>query len=204
MARYTGPRSKISRRHNAPIFGPSKSYDRRASFPPGVHGNKGRRKLSDYALALSEKQKLRYAYGVMESQFEKYYHQALKGKGITGEKLLQYLELRLDNIVFRLGIAVSRRLARQMVSHGHIRVNGKKVTIPSFHSRVGDVIEVKDGPKSRQLATKGLEYTQVLPIPPWLVLEREAFKGTVARIPTREDIQPIANEQLVVELYSKA
>lgn len=204
MARYTGPRSKISRRHNAPIFGPSKSYDRRSSFPPGVHGNKGRRKLSDYALALSEKQKLRFSYGIMEKQFEKYYLQALKGKGITGEKLLQYLELRLDNVVFRLGMAISRRLARQIVNHGHIRVNGVKCSIASRQCKPGDVIEVKESPKSRQLATKGLEYTQVTPLPAWVTLQKEAFKGTVVRVPTKEDIQPIANEQLVVELYSKA
>jgi len=204
MARYTGPRSKISRRHNAPIFGPSKSYDRRSSFPPGVHGNKGRRKLSDYALALSEKQKLRFSYGIMEKQFEKYYKSALKGKGITGEKLLQYLELRLDNIVFRLGMAISRRLARQMVTHGHIRVNGVKCSIASRQCRAGDIIEVRESPKSRQLATRGLEYTQVAPLPAWLTLQKEVFKGTVVRVPTKEDIQPIANEQLVVELYSKA
>lgn len=202
MARYTGPRSKISRRFSTPIFGPCKALDRR-NYPPGIHGNKGRRKQSDYAVALGEKQKFKYMYGVMERQFRRYYQLALKRKGITGENLLQLLELRLDNVVFRLGFSTTRRFARQMVNHGHIRVNEKKVTISSYECKPGDVIEVRDHSKSRQMATNSLEASQIQPVPDWLSLQKDVFKGTVARVPTHEDIAPVANEQLVVELYSK-
>jgi small subunit ribosomal protein S4 len=203
MARYTGPRSKVSRRFGIPIFGTSKALERR-NYPPGVHGNKGRRKQTDYAVALGEKQKLKMAYGVLERQFRRYYEIALKKRGITGETLLQLLETRADNIVYRLGFATTRRLARQMVTHGHIRINGKKVSIPSYNCKQSDVIEVKDNPKSRQMAHRSLEASQLQPVPDWLSLQKESFKGTIARIPTREEIAPIANEQLVVELYSRS
>lgn len=203
MARYTGPRSKISRRFGTPIFGPSKALERR-NYPPGVHGAKGRRKKSDYAVALGEKQKLRYTYGLMERQFRRYYEQALNKRGVTGENMLQLLELRLDNIVFRLGFAKTRRLARQMVTHGHIFVNGNKVSIASYSCKPGDIVSVKDSPKSRQMATLNLEASQLSPVPDWLSLQKEAFKGTVARVPTREEIAPVANEQLIVELYSRS
>ena len=203
MARYTGPRSKVSRRFGIPIFGPSKALERRA-YPPGVHGPKGRRKQSDYAVALGEKQKLRMTYGLMEKQFRLYYETALRKRGITGVTLLQLLEGRLDNIVFRLGLAISRRYARQMVTHGHIKVNGRKVSIPGYQCKVGDIVEVRENPKSRAMATKSLEASQLQPVPEWLSLQKEAFKGTVNRIPTREEINPVANEQLVVELYSRS
>ncbi|MFH1067047.1 MAG: 30S ribosomal protein S4 [bacterium] len=203
MARYTGPRSRISRRFGTPLFGPSKALERR-NYPPGVHGAKGRRKKSDYAVALGEKQKLRYMYGLMERQFRRYYEQALNKRGITGENLLQLLELRLDNVVFRLGFAKTRRLARQMATHGHILVNDRKVTIPSYSCKAGDVISVKETPKARQMATLNLEASQLAPMADWLSLQKEAFKGTVARVPTREEIAPVANEQLVVELYSRS
>ncbi|NCW27263.1 30S ribosomal protein S4 [bacterium] len=203
MARYTGPRDKINRRFGQPIFGASKALERR-NFPPGVHGAKGRRKQSDYAVALGEKQKMKYGYGLLEKQFRRYYQKAVQSRGVTGEKMLQLLETRLDTLVDRLGFSATRRGARQMVTHGHIAVNGRKVTIPSYACRTGDVIEVREHPKSRQLGTKGLETTQIRPVPDWLTLNKEQFKGTLTRIPTREELSPVANEQLVVELYSRS
>jgi len=203
MARYTGPRDKINRRFGQPIFGASKALERR-NFPPGVHGAKGRRKQSDYAVALGEKQKMKYGYGLLEKQFRRVYQKAIQSRGVTGEKMLQLLETRLDTLVDRLGFSATRRGARQMVSHGHINVNGRRVSIPSYSCRPGDVIEVRDNPKSRQLGTKGLETTQIRPLPDWLTLNKDAFKGTLTRIPTREELTPVANEQLVVELYSRS
>ena len=203
MARYTGPRDKINRRFGQPIFGASKALERR-NFPPGVHGAKGRRKQSDYAVALGEKQKMKYGYGLLEKQFRRVYQKAMQSRGVTGEKMLQLLETRLDTLVDRLGFSATRRGARQMVNHGHINVNGRRVSIPSFTCRPGDVIEVRDNPKSRQLGTKGLETTQIRPLPDWLTLNKDAFKGTLTRIPTREELTPVANEQLVVELYSRS
>ena len=155
MARYTGSRDKINRRFGQPIFGPSKALERR-NFPPGVHGAKGRRKQSDYAIAMGEKQKMKYSYGILEKQFRLYYQKAVQSRGVTGEKMLQLLETRLDSIVDHLGFSATRRSSRQMVSHGHISVNGKKVTIPSYGCRTGVVIEVRENPKSRQLGTRGL------------------------------------------------
>jgi len=203
MARYTGPRDKINRRFGQPIFGASKALERR-NFPPGVHGAKGRRKQSDYAVALGEKQKMKYGYGLLEKQFRRVYQKAMQSRGVTGEKMLQILETRLDTLVDRLGFSATRRGARQMVTHGHINVNGRRVSIPSFSCRAGDVIEVRDNPKSRQLGSRGLETTQIRPLPDWLTLNKDAFKGTLNRIPTREELTPVANEQLVVELYSRS
>lgn len=202
MARYTGPRSKKSRRYGVPLFGPSKALERK-NYPPGVHGDKGRRKVSEYAVALGEKQKLRLMYGLLERQFRRYFEVALQKRGITGETLLQLLETRLDNVVFRLGFANSRRAARQMVSHGHIRVNNRKVSIASYSTKPGDVIEIRNSAVTRQLATRSLESLQVAPVPEWLTLDKEHFKGEVKRIPSKEEIAPIVNEQLVVELYSR-
>src|SRR5271170_8470618 len=150
MARYTGPRTKKSRRYGVPLFGPHKALERR-NYPPGMHGDKGRRKQSEYATALGEKQKLRLMYGLLEKQFRRYYEIALQRRGVTGETLLQLLETRLDNIVFRLGFANSRSAARQMVSHGHVAVNGRKVDISSFNVKPGDTIVIKDKPGSRRL-----------------------------------------------------
>ncbi|TAL00166.1 MAG: 30S ribosomal protein S4 [Verrucomicrobia bacterium] len=202
MARYTGPRVRISRRFGVPIFGPSKYLERR-NYGPGVHGPKSRRKTTDYGLGLIEKQKLRYYYGLMEKQFRGVYEKALKRRGVTGEQMLQILETRLDNVVFHLGLASTRAAARQMVAHGHITVNGKKVNVPSCALRVNDVIEAKNTTVSRQLATKNLELSTSRAVPDWLLLDKETFKGTVMRIPTREEINPIANEQAVVEFYSR-
>jgi small subunit ribosomal protein S4 len=202
MARYTGPRVRISRRFGVPIFGPSKYLERR-NYGPGVHGPKSRRKHTDYGLGLIEKQKLRYYYGLMERQFRGVYEKALKRRGVTGEQMLQILETRLDNVVFHLGFANTRAAARQMVSHGHITVNGRKVDVPSFGLKVNDAIVVKSSNVSRQLATKNLEIATSRAVPDWLSLSKEEFKGTIMRIPTRDEIQPIANEQAVVEFYSR-
>jgi small subunit ribosomal protein S4 len=203
MARYTGPKSKISRRYGVALFGPSKALERK-NYPPGMHGPKGsRRKRSDYSAALAEKQKLRFQYGLMERQFRRYFESALRKRGVTGETLLQMLETRLDNVVYRLGFANSRNAARQMVSHGHVTVNNRKVNISSFNLRSGDIIVVKDRPASRRLAIRNLELTQIQPVPDWLVVDKDQFQGKVMRIPSREEIAPIVNEQLVVELYSR-
>jgi small subunit ribosomal protein S4 len=202
MARYTGPRVRISRRFGLPIFGPTKYLERR-NYGPGVHGPKSRRKVTDYGAGLIEKQKLRYYYGLMERQFRGVYEKALKRRGVTGEQMLQILETRLDNVVYHLGLANTRAAARQMVSHGHITVNGRKVNVPSFSLRVNDIVAVKNTTVSRQLATKNLETATSRAVPDWLSLSKEEFKCTVMRIPTRDEINPIANEQAVVEFYSR-
>jgi small subunit ribosomal protein S4 len=184
------------------MFGPDKYLERR-NYGPGVHGPKSRRKHTDYGLGLIEKQKLRYFYGLMERQFRGVYERALKRRGVTGEQMLQILETRLDNVVYHLGFAITRAAARQMVSHGHVKVNGRKVNVPSFALKVNDVIEVRESNVSRQLATKNLELATSKVVPDWMTLNKEAFKGTVMRVPTRDEIQPIANEQAVVEFYSR-
>ncbi len=203
MARFTGPKTKVARRYGVPLFGPSKALERK-NYPPGMHGPKGsRRKQSEYAIALGEKQKLRYQYGLLERQFRRYFQTALARRGVTGETLLQLLETRLDNVVYRLGFANTRRGARQLVSHGHVAVNNRKVNISSYNVKPGDTVTVRDNPKSRQLASRFLELTQIHQVPVWLTLNRDAFSGQVARIPSREEIAPIVNEQLIVELYSR-
>jgi small subunit ribosomal protein S4 len=202
MARYTGPRVRISRRFGIPIFGPTKYLERR-NYGPGVHGPKSRRKTTEYGEGLIEKQKLKYYYGLLERQFRGVYEKALRRRGVTGEHMLQILETRLDNVVFHLGFANTRAAARQMVGHGHVLVNGRKANIPSYALKVNDVIGVKNNNVARQLATKNLEVAASRAVPDWLSLNKEEFKGTVMRIPTREEIQPIANEQAVVEFYSR-
>jgi small subunit ribosomal protein S4 len=202
MARYTGPRTRISRRFGIPMFGPDKYLERR-NYGPGVHGPKSRRKHTDYGLGLIEKQKLRYFYGLMERQFRGVYEKALKRRGVTGEQMLQILETRLDNVVYLLGFALTRAAARQMVCHGHVKVNGRKVNVPSFGLKVNDVVEVRESNVSRQLASKNLEQGTSRVVPDWLSLAKDTFKGTILRIPTREEIHPIANEQAVVEFYSR-
>ena len=202
MARYTGPRVRISRRFGTPIFGPSK-YLERKNYGPGMHGPKSRRKHTEYALGLIEKQKLRYYYGLLERQFRGVYQRALKKRGVTGETMLQILEMRLDNVMFHLGFGNTRAAARQMVGHGHVKVNGRKVNIPSYALKVNDVVEIRDSSVSRQMGTRNLESSTSRAVPDWLSLNRDAFKGTVLRVPSRDDIQPIANEQAVVEFYSR-
>lgn len=204
MARYTGPKDKVARRYGVALFGPTK-YLERKNYPPGQHGPKGsRRKASEYSVALGEKQKLRYQYGLLERQFRRYFEIASQRRGVTGEILLQLLETRLDNVVYRLGFANSRNAARQMVAHGHIAVNGTKTDISSYICQTGDVISVRERDNSRRLATKNMELTSITPVPDWLSVNKDQFNGSVARIPTRVEIAPIVNEQLIVELYSKA
>ena len=202
MARYTGPRVRISRRFGLPIFGPTKYLERR-NYGPGVHGPKSRRKHTDYGLGLIEKQKLRYYYGLLERQFRGVYEKALRRRGVTGEQMLQILETRLDNVVFHLGFANTRAAARQMVTHGHVTVNGRKAAIPSHALKVNDVISIKNHNVSKQLATKGLEVSASRAVPDWMSLDKDNLKGVVMRIPTREEIKPIANEQAIVEFYSR-
>jgi small subunit ribosomal protein S4 len=202
MARYTGPRVRISRRFGIPIFGPTKYLERR-NYGPGVHGPKSRRKTTEYGEGLNEKQKLRYYYGLMEKQFRGVYEKAKNRRGVTGETMLQILETRLDNVVFHLGFGNTRAAARQLVNHGHVTVNGRKAAIASFALKVNDVVCIKKHNVSRQLATKNLEVSASRAVPDWLSLNKEEFKGVVMRIPTRDEIQPIANEQAVVEFYSR-
>ncbi|MCC7374248.1 MAG: 30S ribosomal protein S4 [Verrucomicrobiales bacterium] len=202
MARYTGPRERISRRLGVPIFGYSKSLEKR-NYPPGQHGPKSRRKVTDYALGLLEKQKLRYYYGLQERQFRRVYETASRRRGVTGEQMLQLLETRLDSIVYSLGLANTRPAARQMIGHGHVKVNGRKVDVASFAVKPNDVIEIRGNAVSRQMATRGLELSTSRPVPDWLSVNKEGLKGSVIRMPTREDLQPIANEQAVVEFYSR-
>jgi small subunit ribosomal protein S4 len=203
MARYTGPRVRISRRFGIPIFGPSKYLERR-NYGPGVHGPKSsRRKLTEYALGLLEKQKLRYFYGLLEKQFRGIYQKALRQRGVTGEIMLQMLETRLDSVVYQLGFGSSRSSARQMISHGHVKVNGRKVNVPSYAVKVNDTVEMKESNVSRQLATRHLEISTSRAVPDWLSVSKEQFTGVLTRVPSRDEIQPIANEQAVVEFYSR-
>jgi small subunit ribosomal protein S4 len=202
MARYTGPRLRISRRYGTPIFGPSK-YLERKNYPPGVHGPKSRRKQTDFAEALGEKQKLRYTYGLLERQFRRVFENARKKRGATPEQLMQLLETRLDNIVYRMGFATTRPFARQMICHGHVRVNGRKVDIPSFNVKAGDTVETGSSARAKQLFQKNLDATQIITVPDWLTVHREAMRGQVVRIPSMEDIQPNVNVRQVVEFYSR-
>ena len=202
MARYTGPKTRNSRRFAQFIIGSGKALERR-NFPPGVHGPKSRRKFTEYAVGLNEKQKLRYTYGLLERQFRRTFEIAKKERGITGERFLQLLETRLDSVVYLLGVSKTRASARQFVNHGHIRVNGHKVDIPSYSVQPGDVIEVKNAPASRQLATRNLEENRIRNVPGWLSLDAENFKATAVRLPTREEMDQNINEQLIVEFYSR-
>jgi len=203
MARYTGPKDKISRRHGVAIFGPSKALDRRP-YGPGQHGPRsGRKKMSDYAIALAEKQKLRYQYGVLERQFRRTFAEAQRRKGVTGEILLQLLESRLDNVVYRLGLGNTRDAARQLVGHGHVRVNGKRVDVPSYQVQPNDTIGIRDNARSKQLALRALDLTQAVVIPVWMSFDKDKLSGLFHRTPSKEEIAPIVNEQLIVELYSR-
>lgn len=203
MARYRGPREKIARRFGVALFGPSKALELR-NFPPGQHGVRNtRRKLSEYGTALAEKQKMKFQYGVLERQFRKMFAEAQRRKGVTGEILLQILEQRLDNVVFRMGFANTRFSARQAVSHGHITVNGKRVNVASYQVQPGDVVAAKASAKSQQLIGRFLEMTLGSPTPDWTTVDRDKMSGVFNRIPVREEINPLANEQLVVELYSR-
>lgn len=203
MARYTGPTAKISRRFGVELFGASKAFARRP-FPPGQHGARaGRKKKSDYGIMLAEKQKLRFMYGVLEGQFRKYYAEAARRRGVTGDILLQLLELRLDNVIYRLNYANTRAAARQMVSHGHVLVNGKKVNIPSYSCKPGDVVTVAAKARSQALANRFVELAANATAPEWMEQDSNKLSAKVSRIPTVEEIAPIVNVQLIVELYSR-
>lgn len=201
MARYTGPKTKIARKFHEPIYGPDKNYEKKP-YAPGMHGqNRRRSKTSEYGIQLNEKQKAKYTYGILERQFRKLYAEASRRGGITGEELMKLIEARLDNVVYRLGIARSRAQARQLVSHRHIAVNGNVINIPSYSLREGDVISVRERSKSLEviadsLASRANNY-------PWLEWDANTMSGKFVSFPQRSDIPETINEQLIVDLYSK-
>jgi len=201
MARYTGPKTKIARKFGEPIYGSDKNYEKR-NFPPGQHGAaKKRKKVSEYGMQLNEKQKAKYTYGILERQFRKTYALASTKKGVTGEILLQLIESRLDNVVYRLGIAPTRDAARQLVSHRHITVNGKVLNIPSAMLRPGDIVAVRERSKSLEVITNSVQgHSNGFA---WLEWDSASLTGKFMSYPNREDIPENINEQLIVELYSK-
>ncbi|HHC08991.1 MAG TPA: 30S ribosomal protein S4 [Actinobacteria bacterium] len=201
MARYTGPRTKVSRRARQLLDENKAKYFDRRPYPPGEHG-RGRIRESQYLIQLREKQKLKHIYGVLEKQFRRYYKEAARRSGITGTNLLQILEQRLDNVVYRAGLAATRPQARQLVNHGHFRVNGKKVDIPSYQVRPGDVITVKERSRDVLPIVHAID-TVDRPVPEWLEVDRDDRKITVKSVPSREMIDLDIQEHLVVELYSK-
>lgn len=209
MGRYTGPACKMCRREGMKLFlkgtrcAMAKCAIDIGRPVPGMHGQRRGRKMSDYGVQLRGKQRLRRQYGMQEHQFRLFFERAARSRGMTGETLLQLLEARLDNMVYRLGFAPSRQAARQFVSHNHVTVNGRRAAVPAMVLKAGDVIEVRDRPKSRALAEKCLEAAEGREIAAWLTVDPKSFKGELARIPTRDEIAPIVDEQLVVELYSK-
>ena len=201
MARYTGPKTKIARKFGEAIFGEDRSFEKR-NYPPGQHGSGKRRgKKSEYAIQLMEKQKAKYTYGILERQFSNLFKKASRSKGITGEVLLQLCESRLDNVVFRLGIANSRRSARQLVSHRHITVNGDIVNIPSYSLKEGDVVAVREKSKSLQAIENSLASSST--VYEWLTWNSDKKEGTFTKVPERLQIPENIKEQLIVELYSK-
>lgn len=200
MAKYIGPKSKIARKFGEPIFGPDKNLDKK-NYPPGQHGlAKKRKKMSVYGMQLKEKQKAKYTYGLLEKQFSRMFLLAQRKKGITGEVLLQILESRLDNVVYRLGLSSSRRGARQLVSHRHIVVNGNIVNVPSYLVKPGDTVGVREKSKSLEVITNSVSTSSKFS---WLEWNFEALTGTFVKFPEREDIPETIKEQLIVELYSK-
>ena len=201
MARYIGPKTKIARKFGDPIFGPDK-YLQKKNYPPGAHGvSKRRGKKSEYAIQLSEKQKAKYTYGILEKQFSNLFKEALRRKGVTGENLLQMCEMRLDNIVFRLGIAPTRRAARQLVTHNHITVNGKNISIPSYALKVGDLVSVRERSKSLEVISNSISNHRNQM--DWLEFNSDTKIGKVVAIPERIQIPENIKEQVIVELYSK-
>jgi small subunit ribosomal protein S4 len=201
MARYTGPKVRISRRFNEPIMGENKALQKK-NYPPGMHGKTKKRKVSEYATQLAEKQKAKYIYGLLERQFAKMFDKASRKKGVTGEVLLQLLESRLDNTVYRLGIAPTRRAARQLVIHKHITVNGEIVNIPSFTLKSGETIGVRERSQSLESITNSLSLQSAKKYS-WLEWNGSEMVGKLLHIPLRSDIPENINEQLIVELYSK-
>ncbi len=200
MARYRGPKQKIARRFNEPLFGPSKALERKPN-PPGQHGRNRRRRESEYAVQLKEKQKAKHTYGILERQFRNLFETAARKKGVTGENLLRFLEARLDNTVFRFGLGATRRQARQLVTHGHILVNDQLVNIPSYQLRPGDVVAVR--PRSRRCRVFYENVRRHRRAYAWLEMDRKALRGKFLDFPNRQDIPESIREQLIVELYSK-
>lgn len=201
MARYTGPKTKIARKFGEPIFGPDKVLSKK-NYPPGQHGNGRKKKISEYGIQLREKQKAKYTYGVLEKQFRNLFEKAVRRRGITGELLLQLLESRLDNIVYRLGLAPTRAAARQLVSHRHIVVDGKVVNIPSYSVKPGQLIGVREKSKSLEVienALAGFNHSKY----PWIEWDATSKTGKYLHLPERADIPENIKEQLIVELYSK-
>lgn len=202
MARYRGPKSKIARKFRDPIFGPDKALERK-NYPPGMHGpNKRRMKQSEYAVQLMEKQKAKYTYGILERQFSNLFKEASRRKGITGENLLMLCESRLDNTVFRMGMAPTRRGARQLVGHRHITVNGTIVNIPSYQLRPGDKVAVREKSKSLEAIANSVAGSTTKNYP-WLEFDKDVLSGTYIQAPARDQIPENIREQLIVELYSK-
>jgi len=202
MARYTGPSTRINRRFGMALFPSNRAFENKP-YPPGQHGPRLRRKKSEYALGLDEKQKLRFLFGLTEKQFRITFEKAKKRRGVTGEIFLQLLESRLDSVVYTMGLARSRRAARQFVNHGHVLVNGKKVDIPSFQVSAGDKISVREGTSSRALATQNLADSQYRAVPQWITVNADQLEGIINREPTREEMDHSVNEQLIVEFYSR-
>jgi len=209
MGRYTGPLCRRCRAEGMKLFlkgtrcSMAKCPIETGRPAPGVHGQHRSKKLSDYGRQLREKQRLRSQFGMREGQFRLFFQRALKGRNVTGDVLLQLLETRLDNLVYRLGFATSRSSARQFVTHNHVTVNGRRAAVPSMVLKAGSIIEVRNRPKSREQAKKCLEAVTGREMPSWLRLDANNFSGELVRIPTREEIAPVVNEQLIVELYSK-
>jgi small subunit ribosomal protein S4 len=209
MARYKDAVCRLCRREGMKLFlkGPKCFTDKcpveKRNFAPGQHGKDRRAKVVGYGLQLREKQKTKRMYFTLEGQFRNYFEKAARKPGVTGELLLQQLERRLDNVVYRLGFGISRRQARQLVRHGHVQVNGRKVNIPSFEVKVGDEIAIREGSRKLVVLETAKEFTSHQPAPAWLEIDRDALKGRVLALPKREDINVPVNEQLIVELYSK-
>ncbi|MFZ0396345.1 MAG: 30S ribosomal protein S4 [Terracidiphilus sp.] len=209
MARYTGAVCRLCRREGTKLFlkGTKCHSDRcpieKRNFPPGQHGKDRKAKIVGYGLQLHEKQKAKRMYFTLEGQFREYYEKANRAQGVTGELLIQHLERRLDNVAYRLGFAISRRQARQVVRHGHVQVNGRKVNIPSYQVSVGDEIAVREGARKLVVVEQGVQYAAQNPVPTWLEVNFETMSGRVLHLPKRADVNLPINEQLIVELYSK-
>jgi len=209
VARYVGPRCRLCRREGVKLFlkgercYTAKCAVERRNFPPGDHGQGRRAKISNYGIQLREKQKLRRMYGLNEKQFKNYFNRAEKQKGVSGDNFLRLLERRLDNVIYRLGLSASRSLARQVVRHGHVTVNGHKVDIPSYIVRIGEVIQVREKSRNNAMLVESLEISKGRRIPQWLEMDAEKMEGKVIALPSREEIDTQINEQLIVEFYSK-
>ena len=209
MARYTGPVCRLCRREGTKLFlkGTKCLSDRcpieKRNFPPGMHGKDRKAKIVGYGLQLHEKQKAKRMYFTLEGQFREYYEKANRATGVTGELLIQQLERRLDNVAYRLGFAISRRQARQVVRHGHVTVNGKKVNIPSYQVQVGDEIAIRESAKKLLIVEQGAQNAAQNPVPAWLEANFDTFSGRILSLPKRKDVNLPINEQLIVELYSK-